>query len=166
MRSTGEVLGMSKSYGEAFFKAQEAIQSTLPTEGTVLISVNRKDKAEIVDVARIFEKCGFKLVATAGTCDVLREAGIHAERVLKINEGRPHLADLITNGEISLVINSPVGQDSVVDDSYLRKAAIKARVPYITTIAAAKAAADGIRYIKTHATGEIRSLQAYHAMIH
>ncbi|MBE5846876.1 MAG: carbamoyl-phosphate synthase large subunit [Lachnospiraceae bacterium] len=165
MRSTGEVLGMSKSYGEAFFKAQEAIQSTLPTEGTVLISVNRKDKAEIVDVARIFEKCGFKIVATQGTCDVLREAGIHAERVLKINEGRPNLADLITNGEIALVINSPVGKDSVVDDSYLRKAAIKAKVPYITTIAGAKASAEGIYYAIHHAGSEVKSLQEYHSEI-
>ncbi len=165
MRSTGEVLGMSCSAGEAFYKAQEGVGSKLPLEGTVLISVNRKDKEEVVDVARSFAEDGFKILATGGTCDVLTAAGIPAEKVKKLHEGRPNVNDLITNGKIDLIINSPIGKDSVNDDSYLRKAAIKAKVPYVTTIAAAKASADGIHYIKTHPESEIKSLQEYHREI-
>lgn len=165
MRSTGEVLGLSRSYGEAFFKAQEAIQSKLPLEGTVLISVNAKDKAEVVDVAKSFAGDGFKIVATGGTYDLIHEAGIPAEKVKKLYEGRPNISDMITNGDIQLIINSPVGKDSVHDDSYLRKAAIKAKVPYMTTIAAAKATADGIHYVKTHESSEVKSLQTLHSEI-
>jgi carbamoyl-phosphate synthase large subunit len=166
MRSTGEVLGLSPSYGEAFYKAQEATQSKLPLEGTVLISVNRKDKAEVVEVARSLSQDGFKIVATGGTCDLIREAGIPAEKVKKLHEGRPNVLDLITNGDIQLIINSPVGKDSVHDDSYLRKAAIKAKVPYMTTIAAAKATAEGIHYVKSHPQGALKSLQELHSEIH
>ncbi len=166
MRSTGEVLGLSASYGEAFFKAQEACQSKLPLEGTVLISVNRKDKAEVVEVAKMLAEDGFKLVATSGNYDVISTAGIPVEKVKKLYEGRPNVADMITNGEIQMVINSPAGKDSVNDDSYLRKAAIKAKVPYITTIAAAKATAEGIHYVKTHEGGEMKSLQELHSEIH
>ena len=166
MRSTGEVLGLSSSYGEAFFKAQEATQSKLPLEGTVLISVNRKDKDGVVEVAKSLYEDGFKIVATNNTCRIINEAGIPAERVKKLSEGRPNVSDLITNGEIQLIINSPVGKDSVDDDSYLRKAAIKAKVPYMTTIAAAKATADGIHYVKSHETGEVKSLQELHSEIH
>lgn len=166
MRSTGEVLGLSASYGEAFFKAQEAAQSKLPLEGTVLISVNKKDKDEVVEVARSFADSGFKIVATGGTYDLISEAGIPAARVKKLYEGRPNIADMITNGEIQLIINSPVGKNSVHDDSYLRKAAIKAKVPYMTTIAAAKASAEGIRYVKQHESGELKSLQELHKEIH
>ena len=166
MRSTGEVLGLSASYGEAFFKAQEACQSTLPLEGTVLISVNRKDKDEVVEVAKMLADDGFKLVATSGNYDVISAAGIPVEKVKKLYEGRPNVADMITNGEIQMVINSPVGKDSVNDDSYLRKAAIKAKIPYITTIAAAKATAEGIHYVKTHEGGAMKSLQELHSEIH
>ena len=165
MRSTGEVLGLSPSYGEAFFKAQEGVQSKLPLEGTVLISVNRKDKAEVVEVAKIFAEDGFKIIATGNTYETITGAGIPAEKVKKLYEGRPNILDMITNGDIDLIINSPVGKDSVSDDSYLRKAAIKAKVPYMTTIAAAKATADGIHYIKTHAENEIKSLQTLHGEI-
>ncbi len=159
MRSTGEVLGLSPSYGEAFFKAQEATQSKLPLGGTVLISVNRKDKAEVVEVAKKFADNGFKIVATEGTCELIRSAGIEAERVLKLTEGRPNILDLITNNKIQLIINSPVGKDSVNDDSYLRKAAIKAKVPYMTTIAAAKATASGIHHVLKHGDEDVKSLQ-------
>ena len=165
MRSTGEVLGIAGSTGEAYFKAQEGANATLPTEGTVLISVNRKDKPEVAEVARIFDECGFKILATGGTCDLIQQAGIKAERVKKLYEGRPNIIDLITNGKIQLIVNSPVGKDSIHDDSYLRKNAIKARVPYITTIDAARAAAEGIRYVKKHGDSEIRSLQEWHSMI-
>ena len=166
MRSTGEVLGLSSSYGEAFYKAQEATQSKLPLEGTVLISVNRKDKEEVVEVARLFHEDGFHIVATGATYELIREAGIPAEYVKKRSEGRPNTLDLITNGKIDLIVNSPVGKDSVNDDSYLRKAAIKGKIPYMTTIAAARATAKGIRYVKSHESGEVKSLQELHSEIH
>lgn len=166
MRSTGEVLGFSPSYGEAFCKAQEATQSKLPMEGTVLISVNRKDKAEVVDVARSFHEDGFHILATGNTYELITESGIPAEKVKKLYEGRPNILDMITNGKIDLIVNSPVGKDSIHDDSYLRKAAIKAKVPYITTIAAAKATADGIHYVKTHGAEKVKSLQEMHSEIH
>ena len=165
MRSTGEVLGLSRSYGEAFYKAQEATQSKLPLEGTVLISVNRKDKEEVVDVAKQFAECGFHIIATGNTYELITAAGIPADKVNKLYEGRPNILDLITNGKIDLIINSPVGKDSVHDDSYLRKAAIKAKIPYMTTIAAAKATASGIQYVKTHGDSEVKSLQMLHSEI-
>ena len=165
MRSTGEVLGLSHSYGEAFFKAQEAVQAKPPLSGTVLISVNRKDKDEVVDVAKVFAENGFHIMATKHTCQLIQESGIQAELVKKLYEGRPNILDLITNGKIDIVVNSPVGKDSVHDDSYLRKAAIKARIPYYTTIAAAKAAAEGIYYIKNHGNSEVQSIQELHSEI-
>ena len=166
MRSTGEVLGMSKSYGEAFLKAQEGIQSKLPMEGTVLISVNDADKPDAVKVAKSFHEDGFKIVATGRTYDEIVAAGVPATKVKKLVEGRPHIGDMITNGEIQLVINTPGGKACITDDSYLRKAAIKAKVPYMTTLAAASAAADGIHYVKEHGCGEMKSLQEYHSEIH
>jgi carbamoyl-phosphate synthase large subunit len=165
MRSTGEVLGLSASVGEAFFKAQEATQTRLPLSGTVLISVNRKDKAEVVEVGKAFKEAGFKIVATGNTCALLKEAGVEAQLVKKLYEGRPNVLDLITNGDIDLIINSPIGNDSVHDDSYLRKAAIKAKVPYMTTIAAARATAEGILYVQKTGNGEVHSLQALHGQI-
>ncbi|RKI93197.1 carbamoyl-phosphate synthase large subunit [Parablautia intestinalis] len=165
MRSTGEALGMSRSYGEAYFKAQEAVQSKLPVEGTVLISVNKKDKDEVVEVARSLAGDSFQIVATEGTCNLLNEAGIKAQKAKKLFEGRPNVGDMITNGDFDLIINSPVGKDSIYDDSYLRKAAIKAGTPYITTVAAARVAAEGIHYVKTHASGEVKSLQELHGEI-
>lgn len=165
MRSTGEVLGLSSTYGEAFYKAQEGTQSKLPLEGTVLISVNRKDKAEVVDVARSFAEDGFKIMATGTTYVLICEAGIEAEKVKKLYEGRPNILDLITNGQIQLIVNSPVGKGSVHDDSYLRKAAIKGKIPYMTTIAAAKATASGIKHVKEHGNGDVKSLQELHAGI-
>ncbi|MGN1157112.1 MAG: carbamoyl-phosphate synthase large subunit [Agathobacter sp.] len=166
MRSTGEVLGLSPSYGEAFFKAQEATQSKLPLEGTVLISVNNKDKAEVVDIARGFHECGFNIVATGSTHKLITEAGIPAEKVKKLYEGRPNILDAITNGDYQLIVNSPAGKESVNDDSYLRKAAIKGKVPYITTMAAARATAEGIRYVKEHGYSDVKSLQELHSEIH
>ena len=166
MRSTGEVLGLSSYYGEAFYKAQEAAQSKLPLEGTVLISVNRKDKAEVVEIAQSFADDGFKIIATGNTYELIRAAGIEAEKVKKLYEGRPNILDMITNGKIDLIVNSPVGKDSIHDDSYLRKAAIKAKIPYMTTIAAARATAKGIRYVKEHGNGEVQSLQKLHSEIH
>ena len=117
-------------------------------------------------MARSFSESGFHIVATGTTYELITEAGIPADKVKKLYEGRPNILDMITNGKIDLIVNSPVGKDSIHDDSYLRKAAIKAKVPYITTIAAAKATASGIRYVKTHKTGEVRSLQELHSQIH
>ena len=165
MRSTGEVLGLSESYGEAFYKAQEAVQSKLPLSGTVLISVNRKDKAEVVEVAKLFYENNFRIIATEGTCQLINEAGIPAEKVKKLCEGRPNVLDEITNGKVDIIVNSPVGKDSVYDDSYLRKAAIKGRIPYCTTMAAAMAAATGIHAVNNHDGGKIASLQELHGRI-
>ncbi|MBR6230255.1 MAG: carbamoyl-phosphate synthase large subunit [Eubacterium sp.] len=165
MRSTGEVLGLSKSYGEAYFKAQEGVGSKLPLSGRVMISVNRKDKEEVVEVAQMFHDVGFEIVATGQTFELITGAGIPAKHVKKLYEGRPNTRDMITNGEVDLVINSPVGKDSVHDDSYLRKAAVKAKIPYLTTMAAARASAEGIRYLKEHGNGDLHSLQELHAMI-
>lgn len=166
MRSTGEVLGLSASYGEAFFKAQEAAQAKLPLEGTVLISVNDKDKSEVIEAVRSFANDGFRIVATGGTYDLIVAAGIPAVKVKKLYEGRPNIGDMITNGDIQLVVNSPIGKDGAHDDSYLRKAAIKAKVPYFTTVAAARVTAEGIHYVKTHKSSELKSLQALHNEIH
>ena len=165
MRSTGEVLGLSNSYGEAFYKAQEGAQSKLPLEGTVLISVNDKDKDEVVEVAKSLSDDGFDLVATGGTYDLLKNAGLEVTKVKKIYEGRPNIADMITNGDIQLILNSPIG-NSYMDDAYLRKAAIKAKVPYMTTVAAAKATAEGIHYVKTNTCNGVKSLQELHSEIH
>ena len=166
MRSTGEVLGLSESYGEAFIKAQEGIQSKLPLEGTVLISVNNKDKEEMIPIAKSLVEDGFKIVATSGNHEVLEREGIPSTMVKKMYEGRPNVYDMITNGEVQLIVNSPVGKVAAVyNDSYLRKAAIKAKVPYITTVAAARAAAEGIHYIKNHEQSEVKSLQEIHARI-
>ena len=165
MRSTGEVLGLSSHYGEAFYKAEEGVSSKLPLEGTVLISVNRKDKEEVVNVAGSFVNDGFKILATGGTYDLIAEAGLPVTKIKKLYEGRPNILDAITNGEIDLIINSPVGKESVHDDSYLRKAAIKARIPYMTTMAAAKATAEGIAYVKKNGSSEVRSLQELHSLI-
>ena len=166
MRSTGEVLGLSRSYGEAFFKAQEAVQSKLPLEGTVLISVNKKDKDEVVEVAESLAGDGFEIIATEGTYNLITAAGIPAKKAKKIYEGRPNVGDMITNGDFDLIINSPIGKDSIHDDSYLRKAAIKAQTPYITTVAAARVTAEGIHYLRTHEGSKVKSLQELHSEIH
>lgn len=165
MRSTGEVLGLSPYYGEAFYKAQEATQTQLPLSGTVLISVNSKDKPEVVEIAQLFKEAGFEIIATGGTYNAIFEAGIEAEPVKKLYEGRPNVLDLITNGKIDLIVNSPVGKDSVHDDSYLRKAAIKGRIPYMTTIAGARATAKGILYVQKNGNADVKSLQQLHSEI-
>ncbi len=165
MRSTGEVLGLARSYGEAFYKAQEATQSKLPLSGTVLISVADRDKPEMVEVARLFAESGFTIAATGNTFETIRAAGIPAEKVNKIYEGRPNILDLMANGQIDLIINTPIGKDSAHDDSYLRKAAIKGKIPYMTTMAAARASAKGIHYVNTHGDSEVKSLQELHGEI-
>ncbi len=165
MRSTGEVLGLARTSGEAFYKAEEAAQATLPTEGTVLISVNTQDKPEAPALAKSFHEDGFKILATGKTCDLIEAAGVPVEKINKIYEGRPNILDFISNGKIQLIINSPVGKDSIHDDSYLRKAAIKSKIPYMTTMAAAKATAEGIKVIKASKDNELKSLQEWHEEI-
>jgi len=166
MRSTGEVLGLAGTFGEAFFKAQEATQTVLPLEGTVLMSVSDRDKPELVKVASGFAEAGFKILATRGCHDLLSEAGIESELVLKIKEGRPNLVDRILNGDVDLVVNTPKATTpSAADDGYIRKSAIKARIPYMTTMAAAHASALGILDVKRNGESAIRSLQEIHATI-
>jgi carbamoyl-phosphate synthase large subunit len=164
MRSTGEVLGMADSFGLAFYKAQDAAQGRLPLEGTVLITVADKDKEAILDVGRRFAELGFTIKATSGTQEFLGRHGIQTERAYKMREKRPNIADEIVDGEIQLVINTPRGKASKADDSYIRKAAIGSKVPYITTVAAAAAAAKGIAACR-EGKPEVRSLQSYHATI-
>jgi len=164
MRSTGEVLGLADTFGLAFYKAQEAAQQLLPSQGTVLITVSEKDRPAVLEVANQFDKLGFRIKATKGTHQFLAEHGIESEPIFKMHEGRPNIADSIKNEEIHLVINTPSGKLSKHDDSYIRKAAITYKVPYITTLAAAVAAVKGITAIrKGH--GKVKSLQRYHADI-
>ena len=165
MRSTGEVLGMSTSVGEAIYKAQEATQTRLPSSGTVLLSVNDKDKIELIEVARGFYECGFTLMGTGRTCDVMVAAGLPAEKVCKINEGRPNILDKITNGEVAIIINTPNDKKGRGDDSYIRKAAVKAKIPYFTNMAAAKATVQALRSIKKNGHLEVKSLQEFHSEI-
>ena len=165
MRSTGEVLGISPSFGEAYYKAQEATKNKLPLEGTVLLSVCDRDKPELVDIAKSFNELGFKIIATGKSYEMIKEAGIPCEKIFKIYEGRPNIADQIANGEIQMIINTPAGKTSAHDDSYIRKAAIKHRIPYMTTMAAAKASAEGIKVIKNNTHLGVKSLQAHHADI-
>ncbi|MBN1310727.1 MAG: carbamoyl-phosphate synthase large subunit [Anaerolineae bacterium] len=161
MRSTGEVLGMDQSFGLAYFKAQEAAQQMLPDKGVVLISVSDREKQAALDVAKAFSQLGFKIKATVGTHKFLAAQGIACDVIKKQHEGRPNIADGIKNKEIQLVINTPVGKLSQYDDSYIRKAAIKYKVPYITTMPAALAAARGIADRRNGAP-QVRSLQEYH----
>lgn len=164
MRSTGEVLGMAETFGEAYFKAQEATQTRLPLKGTVLISVNDRDKSELVEVAKMFDECGFKIIATGGTCDMIVNAGIPAVKIFKLQQGRPNVLDAITNNEVDLVINTPDDKKGAMDDSYIRKGVIKARIPYVTTMAAAKASAQGIKAMQNNSSS-VKSLQKFHAEI-
>ena len=164
MRSTGEVLGLADSFGLAYFKAQEATGQSLPGEGVVLITVADTDKSGMLEVARAFEKIGFKIRATEGTHKIFAAKGIASEPILKMHEGRPNIVDAIKNGEIQLVINTPAGRLSKYDDSYIRKAAIKYKIPYITTTAAAVAAVKGITAFR-QGHGRAKSLQSYHKEI-
>ncbi len=161
MRSTGEVLGLASSFGLAFYKAQDGAQQKLPSAGRVLITVADGDKAEALQVARRLSSLGFEIIATRGTLESLKQNGVQAEMIFKMHEDRPNIVDAIMNGEIQLIINTPDGKRGKFDDSYIRKAAIKYKIPYITTTAAAVAAARGI---EAHLSGkdDVKSLQTYH----
>jgi carbamoyl-phosphate synthase large subunit len=164
MRSTGEVLGLASSFPLAFHKAQDAAKQYLPQEGTVLLSVTNNDKDEALGVARDFARLGFKIRATAGTHKFLTEHGISSDFIMKLHEGRPNITDALANGELQLVINTPMGKRGSRDDSYIRKAAVKTKVPYVTTLAAARAAVLAIEAARQE-TFSVRSLQAYHSDI-
>jgi carbamoyl-phosphate synthase large subunit len=165
MRSTGEVLGIADSFGLAFYKAQDAAKSVLPTEGAVLLTVAERERGPaLAKAARWFAELGFRLVATKGTRGFLAAHGIESQPILKMHEGRPNIADGVANGEIQLIVNTPSGKLSATDDSYIRKSAIKYRIPYITTVAATLAAAEGIAARRAGDT-ELKSLQEYHAEI-
>jgi carbamoyl-phosphate synthase large subunit len=164
MRSTGEVLGMANSFGLAFFKAEEGTGVPLPLEGTVLITVADRDRPAVQEVARRFDELGFKIVATEGTQAFLLEQGIAADLIAKMREGRPNIVDALIDGQIQLVINTPRGKASKADDAYIRQMAIRCKVPYVTTLAAAVAAAKGIDACRK-GRGGARSLQEYHADI-
>ncbi|MCD8298727.1 MAG: carbamoyl-phosphate synthase large subunit [Opitutae bacterium] len=163
MRSTGEVLGLAPNFGAAFFKAQEAAGTKLPTGGRVLITIAEKNE-QALEIGRGFAKLGFKIRATAGTYDFYTKNGVECEFVKKQHEGRPNIVDGIVNGEISLIVNTPAGKRSRVDDSYIRKNAIKLRVPYFTTLAAASAAVEGIASARSGKIG-VESLQSRHARL-
>jgi len=164
MKSTGEVLGLADNYGMAFFKSQEATLSSLPVRGTVLITIADRDKEKIIETSRNFRDMGFNILSTGGTKLFLEKHGVEAGLILKVHEGRPNIVDAIKNREIDLVVNTPAGRLSEYDDSYIRKNAIKYKIPYITTTSAALAATKGI---KERQNGEykVRSLQEYHSAI-
>jgi len=162
MKSTGEVMGVAASFGEAFAKAQLSAGQVLPTGGTIFISVNDHDKPAAMQLARRYVQLGFKIVATGGTASVLESAGVSVERVFKVEEGRPNVVDLIKGDRIQLIVNTPRGQDTIFDEKAIRRAAVLARIPTITTIAAAQAAVEGIAAMQRHHT-TVYALQELHA---
>jgi carbamoyl-phosphate synthase large subunit len=162
MRSTGEVMGVADNFGEAFAKAQLSAGQRLPLRGTVFFSVNDRDKDGLVAVVREYVNLGFRLVATHGTADVLERAGLSVERVYKVKEGRPNIVDLIKGDSIHLIINTPQGQDTFFDEKAIRRAAVQQRIPTITTMAAARAAAEGIAALQRE-TIHVDALQQLHA---
>jgi carbamoyl-phosphate synthase large subunit len=162
MRSTGEVMGIATSFGLAYAKAELAAGEALPTSGTVFLSTHDKDKQALVPVARELAGKGFALVATAGTAEALRAAGLEVESILKVHEGRPNIEDALRSGQIQLVINTPVGRQAAHDDRYLRRAALDYDVPTVTTLAGARAAVEGIAALQEHRTVEVTALQDIH----
>jgi carbamoyl-phosphate synthase large subunit len=162
MKSTGEVMGVADNFGEAFAKAQISAGQMLPTSGTVFVSVNDRDKPALVELAKRFVELGFQLVATHGTANIVEQAGMTVERVYKVMEGRPNVVDLIKGDRINLIVNTPHGQDTFFDEKAIRRAAVTARIPTITTVAAARAAAEGIQAIQ-QGTLSVHALQTLHA---
>jgi carbamoyl-phosphate synthase large subunit len=162
MKSTGEVMGVADNFGEAFAKAQIAAGQVLPIKGTIFMSVNDHDKDSVVSLARTFVEMGFHIVATHGTAEVLEAAGLQPERVYKVKEGRPNVVDLIKGDRIQLIVNTPRGQETFFDEKAIRRAAVLARIPTITTLAAARAAAEGIAALQ-QGTLNVFALQQLHA---
>jgi len=163
MLSTGEVLGLAQTVGEAFYKAQEATGMLFPHSGTIFISVNDNDKQDLEDIARGFSDLGFSIIATKGTAAYLKSMGIESTKVNKLGEGYGDILTMINAGEIDMIINTPLGDQSAQDDSYIRKSAIKNKICYVTTTAAARAALKGIASTQEEIYTEPKSLQLYHA---
>jgi carbamoyl-phosphate synthase large subunit len=163
MRATGEVLGLSDSFGLAFYKASEAAKIFLPLKGSVLISIDEKDRVQAAAVAKRFEALGFKIIATGGTHAYFNSQGIKSEVIKKLHEGRPHIGDAIKNHQLDLIINTPgISKRSNEDDSYIRKFAIRYNVPYLTTLTAALASVKGIEEKIQSPVEKVYSLQEYH----
>jgi len=161
MKSTGEVMGTDDSFGKAYVKAQISAGSILPKAGVAFISVNQHDKKFIAKIAADLVSMGFSVIATRGTAQVLRNAGVPVETVYKVNEGRPHISDYVKSGKVDLLINTPLGKESFFDERSIRRAAVHYRIPCITTISGAIAAVAGIRALQRE-TLDVRSLQEYH----
>jgi len=164
MRSTGEVMGIADSFGSAFAKAQLAADNGLPSGGALFVTVNDHDKASATPIVRRFHELGFRVLATRGTAAYLRARGVPAERVFKVHEGRPHAIDLVVNGEVHLLINTPLGKHAQRDDYTIRQAAIAHRVPYTTTLSAASAACDAVLALRSRQPS-VRSLQEWHELL-
>jgi carbamoyl-phosphate synthase large subunit len=161
MKATGEVMGIADTFGLAFYKAQEAAGLKLPLSGSALLTVNNKDKEEVVDIAKRLANLGFSILATENTSTFLKSKGIESSSIKKLHEGRPNIADAIKNKEINLIVNTPVGRTSKFDDSYIRIMAIQHKLPYITTMAAARASVEAIEAMKGKGV-TLKSLQEYH----
>jgi len=164
MKATGEVMGIAPTFGLAFYKAQEATNMKLPLEGGCLISVDDSIKKSIFPVAQKLEKLGFTILATKGTKEFFDEKGVQSELAVKLQEGRPNITDDIHNGRIQMIINTPKGSESKYDDSYIRKAAVRQKLPYITTLAAALSSVEGIEAAKSGGIF-VKSIQDYHKNI-
>ena len=162
MRATGEVMGLAESFGLAYFKAQQAAGAALPLEGVALLTVAPGEREKLLPVAQGLAELGFKIVATEGTAKYLNSNGVKADEVYKLNEGRPNISDLIKNRSVQLIINTPLGRASKVDDSFIRMMAIQYKIPYMTTMAAANATVAGIRDAK-QGDNNVKSLQEYQA---
>jgi carbamoyl-phosphate synthase large subunit len=161
MLSTGEVMGISDDFGIAFAKSQMAAGNSLPTEGTVFISVKDRDKPRAIEIGRRLHEMGFKIIATSGTCINLTENNIPAEFALKITEGRPNVVDTIINGEIDLIINTTVGKQSILDSFSIRRSALDKQVPYVTTIRGGMAVVKAIEALKETAVS-VKPIQLYY----
>jgi carbamoyl-phosphate synthase large subunit len=164
MRSTGEVMGISESFGLAFAKAQLAAENALPRSGAIFVTVNDRDKVAVAPIVKRFHAMGFRIISTAGTAKFLEQQGVPSETVFKVHEGRPHALDLIVNREVVLLINTPLGKHAQRDDYTIRQAAIANRVAYTTTLSAANAACDAIEALATSQPG-VRPLQDWHAQL-
>jgi len=160
MRSTGEVMGFDESFGMAFAKAEISAGAPLPTEGTIAITVNDNDKANVTEIARRFDDLGFRILATSGTHRYMRARGVAAEMVFKVGEGRPDLVDMLISDQIQLLFNTPLGKKSQYDDYAMRRSAIAGRVPYCTTMSAASAACEAVIALRSR-TRQVRSLQEW-----
>ena len=162
MKSTGEVMGAGKTFGEAFFKAQLGAGATIASEGVAFLSVRDADKDGVVSVAKALIECGFSLVSTRGTCRVLKDAGVDVKRVNKVNEGRPHIVDMIKNDEIDLIVNTTDGAQAIKDSADIRRSALQHKVYYTTTLAGAEAVVEAL---KSEGLNEVRRLQELHASV-